>query len=76
MLGAETSTSGDFYVAAGGSDDNAGTIDEPFATLARARDGVRKRKAGKASGGRSVVSVRGGRYYLAAPFELREGDAA
>ena len=45
VLGADTSTRGDYYVAPGGSDDNAGTVDEPFATLARVRDAVRKRIA-------------------------------
>jgi hypothetical protein len=37
LLGADTSTGGDFHVAAGGSDDNAGTVDEPLATFARAK---------------------------------------
>ena len=31
----------DFYVARNGSDDNPGTIEKPFATIARARDAVR-----------------------------------
>jgi len=36
-----------FFVSAGGSDDNAGTKDKPFATLERARDQIRSlKKAG------------------------------
>jgi hypothetical protein len=33
----------DFHVAVTGSDENPGTADRPFATLARARDAVRER---------------------------------
>ncbi|HUS47749.1 MAG TPA: right-handed parallel beta-helix repeat-containing protein [Phycisphaerae bacterium] len=38
-------TKADFYVAPDGSDENAGTIDKPFASLARAKDAVRKLRA-------------------------------
>lgn len=70
LLGADASTSGDFYVASGGSDDNAGTVDEPFATLARARDAVRKRIAAGLTGGVTVL-IRGGTYEL--PETLKFG---
>ena len=63
LLGADASTSGDFHVASGGGDDNAGTVDEPFATLARARDAVRKRIAGGLTGDVTVL-IRGGTYEL------------
>ncbi len=45
-LVAEPSIAADFVVATTGSDDNPGTADKPFATLTRARDAVRKLKAG------------------------------
>ena len=64
----------ELFVATNGNDAWSGTVpvpnaertDGPFATLARARDGFRKRKAEKAPAGPSVVSVRGGMYYLSA----------
>jgi hypothetical protein len=74
LLGAETSTSGDFYVAAGGSDDNAGTIDEPFATLARARDAVRKRIASGLKGDVTVL-IRGGTYELSETLTFGPEDS-
>ena len=54
----------EFYVAAGGSDAKAGTLTNPFATLERARDEVRKLVA---AGLKEDVTVfiRGGTYLLA-----------
>ena len=74
LLGADTSTSGDFYVASGGSDDNAGTVDEPFATLARARDAVRKRIAAGLKGGVTVL-IRGGTYELSKTLTFGPEDS-
>jgi hypothetical protein len=55
--------SGDFYVASDGSDTNIGSIDAPFATLARARNAVRERiTAGLTSN--ILVLIRGGTYQL------------
>jgi hypothetical protein len=54
-----TEMTGVFYVAMNGSDANPGTKDNPFATLARARDAAR---AAAADRPRRIV-VRGGKYY-------------
>src|SRR5947209_6234680 len=62
-LVAEPSVEADFIVATTGSDDNPGTAAKPFATLARARDAVRKLKAGGPPKGVTVL-VRGGTYAL------------
>jgi len=52
-------------VATQGSDDQTGTEDNPFATIARARDEVRriKREQGIPDGG-IAVCLRGGKYFL------------
>jgi Right handed beta helix region len=56
------------YVAPWGRDAWPGTLERPFATLGRARQAVRAQTAGME--GDVVVSLRGGTYALAAPFEL------
>jgi len=53
-----------WYVAPNGSDNAAGTIDQPFATLQRAHDEV---TAG------DTVWIRGGRYYTETPAENDAG---
>ncbi|MFW6161742.1 MAG: right-handed parallel beta-helix repeat-containing protein [Planctomycetota bacterium] len=71
------------YVATTGDDAWSGTLpaanaaktDGPFATLARARDAVRKLKAGGEREGPIVVTVRGGTYYLAEPLRLGPADS-
>lgn len=50
------------YVAPDGDDTNPGTLEKPFATLARARDAVRAVK--KAAEGDLTVLIRGGTYTL------------
>ena len=64
------------HVAVDGSDQAAGSAQAPFATLERARDRVRARKAagGLPEGGFEVI-VHEGRYELAATFELTGEDA-
>lgn len=57
-----------FFVATDGNDQNAGTIDAPFATLAKARDAVR------AAGKPAVVNIRGGVYHLTETLELTSKD--
>ncbi len=61
-----------FYVANNGSDSARGTIDAPFATLAHARDEVRK--AGTA-GGPVTVYVRGGVYSMRQALRLDAKDS-
>jgi len=64
------------FVAADGSDANPGSADRPFATLERARDEIRKMKAGgPLPAGGITVEVRGGTYELARPLELTEQDS-
>jgi len=53
----------DFYVSPGGSDSNQGRIDSPFATLATARDAVRKEIA-ENHGKDITIILREGRYTL------------
>ena len=58
---AETPTA-DFYVSPDGSDHGKGTLSSPFATLARARDAVRRLKKRKKTD--IDVLLRGGTYHL------------
>ena len=65
-----------FCVAPDGSDANAGTAERPFATLQRARDALRARKArGPLPRGGATVFVRGGSYQVVATFDLDERDS-
>ena len=50
----------DFYIKPDGSDKGPGTLEQPFATLARARDAVRELNAARDV----VVQIRGGQYRL------------
>ena len=59
------------YVASDGKDANPGTAAQPFATLERARDEIRRHKAA----GEITVEVRGGTYELARPLELTAKDS-
>src|SRR6266568_4185090 len=52
----------DFYVATNGHDENPGTREKPFASLARARDAVRRLKSGGRGDAGVTVLVRGGTY--------------
>jgi hypothetical protein len=73
-----------FYVAPGGNDawsgrraaPNAARTDGPWATLQRARDGIRQlRQAGPLPAGGVVVELAGGVYEMAAPLELDKQDS-
>jgi hypothetical protein len=70
LLGASLVVCGaaDFYVATNGNNSNLGTIDQPFATLTRARD------AARAVGTNTVrnIIIRGGKYYNVAVLLQRE----
>ncbi len=68
----------DITVAPWGSDSNDGTREQPFATLARARDAVRELKAkrhGVLPEGGVTVWLHGGRYQLAETFVLGPEDS-
>ena len=62
----------EFYVSTKGNDRNAGTREEPFATLSRAQQAVRELKK-KSSAGVSVF-VREGTYYLKEPLTFGPAD--
>jgi len=66
-----SATAGEFFVSPKGDDRAAGSREQPFATLTRARDAIR------ALGKREPVTVhiRGGNYYLAEPFRLAPEDS-
>ncbi|NQT52796.1 right-handed parallel beta-helix repeat-containing protein [bacterium] len=66
----------EFFVAPDGSDRAAGkTPDRPFATLARARDAVRKLKAGGQLKGPVTVRLRGGDYPITEPVVFGPEDS-
>jgi hypothetical protein len=72
-----------FYVAPSGNDQWSGTkaianeekTDGPFATLARAQQAVRQKKANAAPGQPITVLVRGGRYELTEPLRFVPEDS-
>ncbi len=75
--GMKDDTATKFYVATGGNDYNPGTLEQPFATLQRARDAIRQLKS--ESGGNLPapvkVLVRGGKYFLDETLILEAGDS-
>jgi hypothetical protein len=60
----------EFWVSPNGSDANPGTREQPLASIAAARDAVRKAHAGGAT-----VWLRGGAYPLTATIELTSADS-
>ena len=63
----------DYFVAVDGDDNNPGTIEQPFATIKRARDAVRFAK-GINPNRNLYVWLRGGQYRLQEPLELSTID--
>ena len=66
------------YVAPNGDDTQPGTNDEPLATLAGARDAIRKVRAeagGQLPAGGVTVLIAGGRYPVDATWELTTEDS-
>jgi hypothetical protein len=62
-------------VAANGNDSHPGTDEKPLASLERARDEIRRMKAGDPlPRGGITVEIRGGIYELARPPELTDQD--
>lgn len=69
-------TRADFYISPSGSDANGGTASKPFATLERARDAVRFRKASQSAFREKItVWLRGGDYLRTNAFELTAADS-
>jgi len=84
MLVCRTAAGNTLYVSPKGNDAWSGTLDEPnaaktdgpYATLRRARDEIRERKArGPLPAGGITVELRGGVYELPQPFELTAQDS-
>ncbi|MCK5801638.1 MAG: right-handed parallel beta-helix repeat-containing protein [Lentisphaeria bacterium] len=65
--------SADFVIAPHGSDTNPGTLEKPFATLARARDAVRALDRPDRD---VTVAIRGGEYRLGETVVFGLGDSA
>lgn len=75
MSAALVANAADFYVAPNGDDTNPGTEANPFATLARARDAVRERKASAPLRDYEVV-LRGGVHRLRTTAVFTLADSA
>lgn len=66
----------EFHLAPGGNDANPGTSSQPFATLERARDEIRKLKtSGGLPAGGAVVRLHGGIYARERSFALTPQDS-
>src|SRR5262245_19834489 len=65
----------DLFVAPNGRDDNPGTAEKPLATLAAARDAIRRMKARSDLRTGATVLVRGGTYVLSEPLRLGPEDS-
>ena len=64
------------YASLSGSDHNPGTEEEPFATLAKARDRIRDvKEAGSLPQGGITVNIRGGAYPITGTFRLTSEDS-
>jgi len=70
FLLSSVATAADFHVAPGGKDDQPGTADKPFATIARAQQAARK-----VNGERVTVHLHDGTYELDAPLTFTGEDA-
>lgn len=64
-----------FFVAPAGNDAHPGTVEQPFATLERARDAVVAARPANPPDTSFVVEIRGGKYFLPRPFSLVKQDS-
>ena len=64
-----------FFVSPGGSDANPGTIEQPFRTLAHAREVVRDAKEESRRPGSITVELRGGLYFMPITLALARMDS-
>lgn len=70
---ASAATQATYYVSPSGSDSNPGTLEQPFATIAKARDVVRTINSNMT--GDIYVYLRGGTYTLNSTLELNGSDS-
>ena len=75
VVAAATLQAAEFHVAPDGSDQFAGTFGQPFATLERARDAVRKLKQDGQAGVGITVYLHGGDYVRTNALELTALDS-
>ena len=75
LVGFQTAHGVDFHVAPGGDDTHPGTEGEPFATLERARDAVRKLKQAEPLAEPVTVFVRSGNYRVTESLVLDGRDS-
>lgn len=73
-LGADAPATKSFYVSPSGSDASTGTLEAPFATIARAQATLREEIAGGLTQNIEVV-LREGTYALTEPLAFAAGDA-
>ena len=73
MFGRETDLRIIYYVATDGNDDNPGTETEPFRTIEKARDTVRR--VNQSAAGDIVVWLRGGTYVIEHPLVFDSRDS-
>lgn len=64
-----------FYVSPSGNDSNSGTINDPFATLQKARDAIREIRLKKSLSSPVTVYLRNGLYELSETFVLTIEDS-
>ena len=75
FLLAAMATGAEFYVSPSGNDGNEGTKTAPFATLERARDGIRQRKLAERLQEPMTVWLEGGVYELRKPIVFTPADS-
>ena len=75
VLCSSTAFARDYYVATDGDDANSGTFAQPFATLERARDEIRRVKDETQKDACISVYIRGGKYLRSRTFQLAKQDS-
>ncbi|MBI1367042.1 MAG: hypothetical protein GC162_00160 [Planctomycetes bacterium] len=72
LLLVRAASGAEFFVATNGDDTQAGTADQPFATIARAQRAVREMKERDDP---IIVTIRGGTYFLDEPLTFEPADS-
>ena len=76
FFAAQATLGAEFYVSPAGSDANPGTKGKPFASLERAREAVRTRRASQSATRQTItVWLRGGDHLRTNAFELTAADS-
>jgi hypothetical protein len=75
LLAGDTAKGNEYWVSTTGNDADAGTKEQPFATLERARDAVREARKGRLPNGGATIWLRGGVYKMDKTFELSSQDS-